>query len=82
MRMKLFGLFSTEKIYNFLELKNELKTKHKFYTNTDTEVLVHLWEEYKENMLEKIKGMFAFAIYDLNEKKVFITRDRFGEKPL
>jgi len=69
-------------IYNFLELKNELKTKHKFYTNTDTEVLVHLWEEYKENMLEKIKGMFAFAIYDLNEKKVFIARDRFGEKPL
>ena len=69
-------------IYNFIELRNELKSRHKFYTNTDTEVLVHLWEEEKEKMLDKITGMFAFAIYDSNEKTVFIARDRFGEKPL
>jgi len=69
-------------IYNFIELRNELKSRHKFYTNTDTEVLVHLWEEEKEKMLEKITGMFAFAIYDSKEKTVFIARDRFGEKPL
>jgi asparagine synthase (glutamine-hydrolysing) len=69
-------------IYNFIELRNELKSRHKFYTNTDTEVLVHLWEEEKEKMLDKVTGMFAFAIYDSNEKIVFIARDRFGEKPL
>jgi asparagine synthase (glutamine-hydrolysing) len=69
-------------IYNFIELRNELKSRHKFYTNTDTEVLVHLWEEEKEKMLDKITGMFAFAIYDSKEKTVFIARDRFGEKPL
>ena len=69
-------------IYNFVELRNELKSRHKFYTNTDTEVLVHLWEEDKEKMLDKITGMFAFAIYDSKEKTVFIARDRFGEKPL
>ena len=69
-------------IYNFIELRNELKSRHKFYTNTDTEVLVHLWEEEKEKMLDKITGMFAFAIYDSKEKIVFIARDRFGEKPL
>ena len=69
-------------IYNFIELRNELKSRHKFYTNTDTEVLVHLWEEEKEKMLNRIIGMFAFAIYDSKEKTVFIARDRFGEKPL
>jgi Asparagine synthase (glutamine-hydrolyzing) len=69
-------------IYNFIELRNELKSRHKFYTNTDTEVLVHLWEEEREKMLDKIRGMFAFAIYDSKEKTVFIARDRFGEKPL
>src|SRR5579875_36135 len=69
-------------IYNFLELKSKLQAKHRFYTSTDTEVLVHLWEDYKENMLGYLKGMFAFAIYDAKENKVFIARDRFGEKPL
>jgi len=44
--------------------------------------LVHLWEEEKEKMLDKITGMFAFAIYDSKGKAVFIARDRFGEKPL
>lgn len=70
-------------IYNFLKLRNILIEKgHEFYTKTDTEVLIHLYEEYNENMLNYINGMFSFAIYDSNKKILFLARDRFGEKPL
>lgn len=70
-------------IYNFRELRLELQSKnHKFYTNSDTEVLVHLYEEYKENMCFKLNGMFAFAIYNKNDNSVYIARDRIGIKPL
>ena len=70
-------------IYNFKELKQYLiKKRHLFYTNSDTEVIVHLYEEYKERCLDWLRGMFAFAIWDENENKLFIARDRIGIKPL
>ncbi len=70
-------------IYNYKELKQELENKgHRFGTNSDTEVIVHCYEEFGERCVDKLRGMFAFAIYDLNNKKLFIARDRLGIKPL
>ncbi len=71
-------------IYNHNELKSELRNYgHIFKTHhSDTEVLLHGYEEWKEGLLERLNGMFAFAIYDKWNKKIFIARDRFGEKPL
>lgn len=69
-------------IYNYLELRNELKLKgYSFYTNSDTEVLLALYDLKKENCLCDLNGMFAFAIWDVKEQKLFCARDRFGEKP-
>jgi len=69
-------------IYNFQEVKNQLKSHHQFYTNTDTEVILHAYEEFGENCVEKLNGMFAFAIWDTIKKKLIIYRDRIGVKPL
>ena len=70
-------------IYNFPHLRTELiEKKHKFYTNSDTEVLVHMYEEYGKEMLPRLNGMFSFAIYDKKKKELFIARDRIGIKPL
>ena len=70
-------------LYNFREVRADLEKRgHKFETNTDTEILPHLYEEYGDAMLEQINGMFAFALWDKNKKKLLIARDRFGEKPL
>jgi len=70
-------------IYNFKELKEELgKSGHVFGTNTDTEVLIHGYEEWGYEVLSKLRGMFAFCIYDTNKNKLFIARDHFGIKPL
>ena len=70
-------------IYNFQELRQDLiKLGHKFTTNSDTEVIVHAFEEYGENCVEYLRGMFAFAIWDTNSRKLFLARDRFGQKPL
>ena len=70
-------------LYNFREVRSELEKRgHKFETQTDTEILPHLYEEYGEAMLERINGMFTFALWDKNKKKLLIARDRFGEKPL
>jgi len=70
-------------IYNFLELRAELEEKgHKFYTNTDTEVIVHSYEEYGEDCVKRFNGMFAIAIWDSRNKQIFLARDRMGKKPL
>src|SRR3989338_7419869 len=70
-------------VYNFKELRQELeKNGHRFYTNTDTEVIVHAYEEYGDNCPSYFNGMFAFAIWDSNKKKLLISRDRLGIKPV
>lgn len=69
-------------IYNFAELREELSAKgHCFKCHADTEVLVHGYEEYGESLVERLRGMFAFVIWDRNKKTLFGARDHFGIKP-
>ncbi len=69
-------------IYNFLDLRKDLESRHKFLTNSDTEVIIHLYEELGEGVFEKLNGMFAIAIYDFRKGKLILARDRIGKKPL
>lgn len=70
-------------IYNFRELRKELESLgHRFKTNSDTEVIVHAYEEFGTACLEKLRGMFAFAIWNFRDETLFIARDRVGKKPL
>jgi asparagine synthase (glutamine-hydrolysing) len=70
-------------IYNFRELKKELESKgHRFYTNTDTEVIVHAYEEYGYGFVSRFNGMFAFALWNSDKKELILARDRLGIKPL
>jgi len=70
-------------IYNFQEIRSVLeKAGHRFTSNTDTEVIIHAYEEWGEGCVERFNGMWAFAIYDKNNDKLFLSRDRFGVKPL
>ncbi|MBK9097286.1 MAG: asparagine synthase (glutamine-hydrolyzing) [bacterium] len=70
-------------IFNYPEIRDSLlKLGHKFYTNTDTEVILHLYEEKKEKCLDELNGQFAFAIWDSNKKDLFLARDRVGILPL
>lgn len=70
-------------IYNFQELSRDLINRgHQFRTHCDTEVIVHAWEEWGEDCVDRFRGMFAFAIWDKNKQTLFLARDRFGIKPL
>lgn len=68
-------------IYNYLELRNELKSYYRFVTQSDTEVILAAYQNWGTEMLHKLNGMFAFAIYDTVTNSLFMARDRFGVKP-
>ncbi len=79
---RLWIVFNGE-IYNYPELRKELEEKgHRFSTNTDTETIVHAYEEYGEDCVKKLNGMFAFAIWDRHDQRLVLARDRLGIKPL
>ncbi|MCD4783717.1 MAG: asparagine synthase (glutamine-hydrolyzing) [Candidatus Eremiobacteraeota bacterium] len=70
-------------IYNFREIRDEMEKKgHKFHTSTDVEVIAHLYEEYGNDFIKKLDGMFGLALWDINKKKLILARDRMGIKPL
>ena len=70
-------------VYNHADYRNELIAKgHKFQNRSDTETILHLYEEYGRDCVDYLRGMFAFAIWDKRKQELFIARDRFGVKPL
>lgn len=83
---KTLALICNGEIYNYKSIRADLEKKgHRFSSHSDSEVLVHLYEELRDEprqLLSQLKGMFAFAIYDIKRQELFLARDRFGIKPL
>lgn len=78
-----FAIVFNGEIYNYREVKADLEARgHSFRTNSDTEVIVHAFEEFGQDCVVRLNGMFAFAVYDFEDRSLFIARDRTGEKPL
>jgi len=69
-------------IYNFVDLRTRLEGRHRFRTRSDTEVILHLFEDLGPEMVERLEGMFALAIWDRHRKRLLLARDRMGKKPL
>src|SRR5262245_17303626 len=68
-------------IYNYLELRQQLETSHKFVTRSDTETIVHLYESQPDTFVSRLRGMFAFALWDERNGTMILARDRVGKKP-
>ena len=80
---KSIAIIYNGEVYNHADYRTELEAKgYVFQNNSDTETIIHLYEEYAEKCVEKLRGMFAFAIWDKRKKELFIARDRLGVKPL
>lgn len=76
-------LICNGEIYNYIELKKSLKIKgHKFFSESDSEPIIHLYEEYGVKCLDHLRGMFAFCLWDIRKKQLFVARDRIGEKTI
>lgn len=83
MTLENFTIVFNGEIYNYIELREELIRKgHQFRTTSDTEVILHMYKEYGDEFVNRLNGMFAFIIYDMAFRKVYIARDHFGIKPL
>jgi asparagine synthase (glutamine-hydrolysing) len=77
------ALVANGEIYNFIELRHDLESRgHRFRTGSDCESIVHLYEEYGTDCVHHLRGMFAFALIDLNSRRLLLARDRMGEKPI
>lgn len=77
-----FCIVYNGEVYNYIELRNELKGKYNFISNSDTEVVLYSFVEWGEMCLDRFNGMFAFAVFDSVNNTLFLARDRFGVKPL